>query len=168
VIDAAESGRRQVRETTAGLEAIHKASGSAEEAIRELTKQAEAIGEIVDVIDQVADDSGLLALNAAIIAAQAGEQGRAFAVVANEIGEFAGRVRASTKEITGLIDRVQRGTAAAREAVEQGTRSVHHGVELAAEAGHALDAIAHAARQSAERTARWSRPAPVSPRRCAA
>jgi methyl-accepting chemotaxis protein len=153
VIDAAERGRQKVGVTTQGLEAIRAASSTAEETIRELAQQAEAIGQIVDVIDGVAEDSSLLALNAAIIAAQAGERGRAFAVVADEIGEFAGRVRASTKQIAELVQRVQRGTTQACTAVERGAESVREGVERAAEAGEALAAILHAAEQSGARTA---------------
>jgi methyl-accepting chemotaxis protein len=153
VIDAAERGRQKVVVTTQGLEAIRAASGTAEETIRELARQAEAIGQIVDVIDAVAEDSSLLALNAAIIAAQAGERGRAFAVVADEIGEFAGRVRASTKQIAELVQRVQRGTTEACTAVERGAKSVREGVERAAEAGDALAAILRAAEQSGARTA---------------
>jgi methyl-accepting chemotaxis protein len=153
VIDAAERGRQQVRVTTDGLEAIHAASTTAEETIRELARQAEAIGQIVDVIDGVAEDSSLLALNAAIIAAQAGERGRAFAVVADEIGEFAGRVRASTKQIAELVERVQRGTTQACTAVERGAQSVRQGVEMAAEAGDALVAILEAANESGARNA---------------
>jgi methyl-accepting chemotaxis protein len=153
VLEAAETGRAKVRETTEGLQAIHAASSAAEETIRELATHAEGIGEIVDVIDGVAEDSGLLALNAAIIAAQAGEQGRAFAVVAHEIRDFAGRVRESTKQISELVHRVQKGTADACTAVARGAHSVRRGVGIAAAAGEALDAIAEAARQSAARTA---------------
>jgi methyl-accepting chemotaxis protein len=153
VLEAAETGRAKVRETTEGLQAIHAASSAAEETIRELAAHAEGIGEIVDVIDGVAEDSGLLALNAAIIAAQAGEQGRAFAVVAHEIRDFAGRVRASTKQISELVHRVQKGTADACTAVARGAHSVRRGVGIAAAAGQALDAIAEAAQESAARTA---------------
>jgi len=153
VIDAAERGRHKVRVTTDGLEAIRAASTTAEETIRELAGQAQAIGQIVDVIDGVAEDSSLLALNAAIIAAQAGEHGRAFAVVADEVGEFAGRVRASTKQIAELVERVQRGTTGACTAVERGAQSVRQGVEMAAEAGDALVAILEAANESGARNA---------------
>jgi methyl-accepting chemotaxis protein len=153
VLEAAESGRAKVRETTEGLQAIYAASLAAEETIRELAQQAEAIGGIVDVIDDVAEDSGLLAFNAAIIAAQAGEQGRAFAVVADAIREFAERVRASTKQITHRVRRLQQGTADACTAVARGADTVRRGVEMAAHAGAALDAIAEAARESASRTA---------------
>jgi methyl-accepting chemotaxis protein len=154
VLDAAESGRAKVRETTEGLQAIRAASATAEQTIRDLAQQADEIGGIVDVIDDVAEDSGMLAFNAAIISAQAGEQGRAFAVVADAIREFSERVGESTKQIADRVRRVQRGTADACTAVARGAEAVRRGVEIAGEAGAALDTIAEAARESAARTVR--------------
>jgi hypothetical protein len=106
----------KVRETIAGMEAIREATETAEEVIRNLGARAVEIGAIVDVIDDVADETNLLALNAAIIAAQSGDHGRAFSVVAEEIKDLAERVLASTKEIGGLIRSVQEeaGKATAR------------------------------------------------------
>ncbi|MFQ5418221.1 MAG: methyl-accepting chemotaxis protein, partial [Myxococcota bacterium] len=109
---------------------------------------------IVDVIDDVADETNLLALNAAIIAAQAGEHGRAFSVVADEIKDLADRVLASTKEIGGLISSVQEESANAVGAIENGTRSVSLGVDLSAEAGVSLESINGAARDAGSRITR--------------
>ena len=109
------------------------------------------IGAIVDVIDDVADETNLLALNAAIIAAQAGDQGRAFSVVADEIKELADRVMASTKEIGGLITSVQSESTAAVGAIERGSESVMQGVERSAEAGESLEVITRTARESGQR-----------------
>jgi methyl-accepting chemotaxis protein len=109
------------------------------------------IGAILDVIDDVADETNLLALNAAIIAAQAGDQGRAFSVVADEIAELAERVLSSTKEIGGLIRAVQTESANAAEAIEGGAQSVRQGVQLAADAGRSLDEITLVARSSGDR-----------------
>jgi methyl-accepting chemotaxis protein len=151
VVDAAEGGTRKVRETMTGMEAIREATATAEGVIRGLGARAEEIGAIVDVIDGVADETNLLALNAAIIAAQAGEHGRAFSVVAEEIKELADRVMASTKEIGGVIRSVQVESAAAIGAIERGSASVRVGVEQSAEAGEALFAITEAARESGAR-----------------
>ena len=148
VVVLAEGGQERVRQTIAGMDAIREATGSADVVIRGLGERVHEIGTIVDVIDDVADETSLLALNAAIIAAQAGEQGRAFSVVAEEIKALADRVLASTKEISGLIRAVQEESGNAIGAIERGTSSVQSGVELSAEAGASLEEITGAARAS--------------------
>jgi methyl-accepting chemotaxis protein len=151
VVDSAENGQDKVRQTIQGMEAIRDATDSAESVIRSLGDRTTEIGAILDVIDDVADETNLLALNAAIIAAQAGEQGRAFSVVADEIKELADRVLASTKEIGGLIRSVQEESANATGAIEVGSRSVASGVELSADAGVSLEQITASSRESGTR-----------------
>jgi methyl-accepting chemotaxis protein len=151
VVERAESGRIKVRETIAGMEAIREATETAEEVIRNLGARAVEIGAIVDVIDDVADETNLLALNAAIIAAQSGDHGRAFSVVAEEIKDLAERVLASTKEIGGLIRSVQEEAGKATAAIERGSKSVASGVDLSAEAGMALEEITAASQDSGTR-----------------
>jgi methyl-accepting chemotaxis protein len=153
VVGVAEGGREKVQETIAGMEAIRDATDTVEQVIRGLGGRAKEIGAIVDVIDDVADETNLLALNAAIIAAQAGEHGRAFSVVADEIKELADRVMSSTKEIGTLIRAVQSESAAAITAIERGSQSVWVGVERSAEAGESLEAITRTARESGQRIA---------------
>jgi methyl-accepting chemotaxis protein len=153
VVQSAERGQAQVRETISGMEAIQEATERAEAVIRGLSGRTVEIGAIVDVIDDVADETNLLALNAAIIAAQAGDQGRAFTVVAEEIKDLAERVLASTKEIGGLIASVQEEARAATTAIEQGASRVARGVEQSAEAGLALEAITRSSRESGRRIA---------------
>ena len=153
VVERAESGQAKVAETIAGMEAIQVATETAEQVIRGLHGRTVEIGAIVDVIDDVADETNLLALNAAIIAAQAGEHGKAFSVVADEIKDLAERVLASTKEIGGLISSVQAEASRATGAIEQGTALVASGVERSAEAGMALEAITRASRESGTRMA---------------
>jgi methyl-accepting chemotaxis protein len=148
VVDSAESGQGKVAQTIDGMQAIRDATDSAEGVIRGLGASTKEIGAILDVIDDVADETNLLALNAAIIAAQAGEHGRAFGVVAEEIKELADRVLASTKEIGGLIRSVQDESSNAVGAIEEGSRSVASGVELSADAGVSLEGITKKARES--------------------
>ncbi len=151
VVASAEAGQQKVRQTIEGMDAIREATETAERVIRGLGARTGEIGAIVDVIDDVADETNLLALNAAIIAAQAGEHGRAFSVVAEEIKDLADRVLASTKEIGALIRAVQEEASNAIGAIELGTRSVASGVGLSAEAGVSLEEITAASRESGTR-----------------
>jgi methyl-accepting chemotaxis protein len=153
VVGTAESGQGKMVQAIAGMDAIREATETAERVIRGLGDRAREIGAIVDVIDDVADETNLLALNAAIIAAQAGEHGRAFSVVADEIKDLADRTLASTKEIGGLIRAVQEESGRAIGAIERGSASVATGVDVSAEAGVALEEITKASRLSGQRMA---------------
>jgi methyl-accepting chemotaxis protein len=152
VVELAESGRERVRRTVESMESIRSATDGASRVIQGLSERVADIGKVVDVIDDVADETNLLALNAAIIAAQAGEQGRAFSVVADEIKDLADRVLSSTKEIAALIRSVQEESANAADAIQHGTARVREGVELSAGAGAALEEITAAARDCGQRT----------------
>ena len=147
----AAKAKAKVVQTIAGMDAIREATDAAERVIRGLGARTHEIGGILDVIDDVADETNLLALNAAIIAAQAGDQGRAFSVVADEIKELADRVLASTKEIGGLIRAVQEESENAIGAIEAGSASVMSGVDLSAEAGRTLEEITVVSRESGNR-----------------
>src|SRR4029078_6922611 len=116
--------------------------------ISNLGSRIDAIGQIVNVIDDVAEQTNLLALNAAIIAAQAGEQGKGFAVVADEIKDLAERAGASTREITDLIKTVQGESKNAITAVERGAHNVDRGVEVSNEAERALKKILESSQKS--------------------
>jgi len=151
VVEIADVGRRQVEQTIRGMEAIQEATDVARRVIHGLGQRTGEIGTILEVIDDVADETNLLALNAAIIAAQAGEHGRAFSVVADEIKDLADKVLASTKEIGTVIRAVQEEAGNAVGAIETGARSVETGVQLSGEAGVALERITSASRESGER-----------------
>jgi len=151
VVETAERGRQRVLETITGMEAIRAATEESRRVISDLGHRVEAIGAIVSVIDQVTSQTGLLALNASIIAAQAGEHGRAFAVVAGEMNALADRVFAGTKEIDGLVRAVQAESQNAVAAIARSAESVKSGVDRAAEAGVSLEEITAAARESCGR-----------------
>ena len=148
VVGVADQGSRIVQQTMDGMQAIREATATAERVIRGLGDRAGEIGAIVGVIDGVANETSLLALNAAIIAAQAGEHGRGFSVVAGEIRELATRVSSSTAEITSLIRSVQDESTNAVGAIERGSQSVAKGVELSEQAGRSLIEITRVARSN--------------------
>ena len=117
------------------------------ETVQALGKSSDQIGEIVQVIDDIADQTNLLALNAAIEAARAGEQGRGFAVVADEVRKLAERTTKATKEIATMIKQIQKDTSGAVESMEEGTKEVEVGKQLAEKAGKSLQEIIHGAEQ---------------------
>jgi methyl-accepting chemotaxis protein len=136
-----ESGQVSVERTSAGIDDIRLASRVAGEAMAVLSDKVKNIGQILAMIDNVTDQTSLLALNATIIAAQAGEHGRGFAVVAEEIRELSERTSHSTREITAVIDSVQQETGRVVDAVARVERSVGEGEELSRASGAALTKI---------------------------
>jgi methyl-accepting chemotaxis protein len=109
--------------------------------VETLGKSSDEIGEIIQVIDDIADQTNLLALNAAIEAARAGEQGRGFAVVADEVRKLAERTTKATKEIANMIKQIQQDTEAAVKSMKEGTVEADNGKQLAVRAGEVLKEI---------------------------
>jgi methyl-accepting chemotaxis protein len=138
---SAEHGMQVVAETVNGMKRIAEVVQLSAETVRELGKSSDQIGEIISVIDDIADQTNLLALNAAIEAARAGEQGRGFAVVADEVRKLAERTTKATKEIAGMIKKIQSETSGAVASMEQGTGEVEKGKNLADRAGSSLQEI---------------------------
>lgn len=137
----AEEGGEIVGQTVSEMQKIAKSVSDLQDVIQGLNKNSEKIGDIVGVIDDVADQTNLLALNAAIEAARAGEQGRGFAVVADEVRKLAERTTSSTKEIADMVKSIQGDTSQAVSSMEEAGKEVKEGVEVAGKAGDALKKI---------------------------
>ncbi|MGI6370008.1 MAG: methyl-accepting chemotaxis protein [Candidatus Kapaibacterium sp.] len=137
----AEEGGKVVSETVAKMRQIAEVVKVSASNIMQLGESSKRIGEIISVIDDIADQTNLLALNAAIEAARAGEQGRGFAVVADEVRKLAENTAEATKQISEMISGIQRDTDSAVSAMEQGTKEVESGIELADKAGSSLQMI---------------------------
>jgi len=141
----AKEGGRVVDEALANMRAIADSVRTTAQKIEELGKGSDRIGKIIAVIDEIADQTNLLALNAAIEAARAGEQGRGFAVVADEVRKLAERTTKATKEIAQMIETVQEGTKTAVGQMQAGTEQVEAGVATTSRAGSSLEGIIAAA-----------------------
>ncbi len=138
---SAKHGGEVVVQTIEGMNRIADVVQKSATTVQELGRSSEEIGEIVQVINDIADQTNLLALNAAIEAARAGEQGRGFAVVADEVRKLAERTAEATKQIGTMIKRIQRETAGAVSAMKLGTEEVENGKKLADKAGDSLKEI---------------------------
>jgi len=143
--DLSREGGRVIHSTADEIGHIAEAVQGSAKAISELEGYSAEISTIVGVIKDIADQTNLLALNAAIEAARAGEQGRGFAVVADEVRKLAERTANSTQQITAMIDKVQSGARRAVEEMEASVKRVSDGVELAHQAGNSISGIQSAA-----------------------
>ncbi len=145
---AAVKGGAAVSETIKGMQRIRATVQSTGKKIKGLGERSLEIGAIIEVINEIATQTNLLALNAAIEAARAGEQGKGFAVVADEVRKLAERAARATKDITGLIKGIQVETSEAVTVMEEGTREVEEGTKLADQAGAALREIEQIVKQT--------------------
>ncbi|MEW8624943.1 MAG: methyl-accepting chemotaxis protein [Candidatus Thiodiazotropha sp.] len=138
--EAAE-GKEAMADTVNAIDSMAAEVTNAAEVINRLESDSESIGSVLDVIRGIADQTNLLALNAAIEAARAGEQGRGFAVVADEVRTLAKRTQDSTSEIHGIIENLQSGTRNAAQVMSGGLTAAKQTVETAGRAGDALNNI---------------------------
>ena len=149
----ASNGQKVVGNTVERINLLAEEVENASGIIRSLEKNSDKIGSVIDVISGIAEQTNLLALNAAIEAARAGEQGRGFAVVADEVRTLASRTQGATHEIQKMIEGLQVDARRAVEAMEKSAGQANEGVDAAAEAGAALQRITSAVNTIADMTA---------------
>lgn len=139
--EQAKEGTRVINKTISGIRGLASEVQEATSVISKLESDSDSIGTVLDVIRGIAEQTNLLALNAAIEAARAGEQGRGFAVVADEVRTLAQRTQQSTQEIQGMIERLQAGAQKAVSVMERSSTQADASVDQAANAEHSLSAI---------------------------
>ncbi|MFZ2266552.1 MAG: methyl-accepting chemotaxis protein [Azonexus sp.] len=136
-----EEGAAVIHNAATEMRRISEAVQSSSNIVEDLGHQSDQITSIVKTIREIADQTNLLALNAAIEAARAGEQGRGFAVVADEVRKLAERTSLSTTEIGGMVSKIQSGTKSAVSSMQAGVEQVSTGVQLANQAGDSINRI---------------------------
>ena len=157
VLQDAEAGRDSVRATIAGIDEIRRAASLTAEVINALSASAADIGDILGVIDNVTGKTNLLALNASIIAAQAGEHGKGFAVVAGEIKQLADQTRNSTREIGAVISGVLVKTGLAVKTIDEAEQSIAAGSKLSRQSEGALEKIVDRVKNSSDQVGEIAR-----------
>ncbi|WP_415713341.1 methyl-accepting chemotaxis protein [Maridesulfovibrio sp.] len=139
--EKAQTGSNIVTQVLASMEEVQAVAKQLKDDVTSLGKDAESIGQVMEVISDIADQTNLLALNAAIEAARAGEAGRGFAVVADEVRKLAEKTMTATQEVGSAISKIQQGTQANIGHVETAVTKINETAELSGESGQALDSI---------------------------
>ncbi|CAN2047245.1 methyl-accepting chemotaxis protein [Candidatus Magnetomoraceae bacterium gMMP-1] len=143
-------GRHSTENAVTGIKHIKEEMEYIAESIVKLSEQTQSIGQIISVVNDLADQSNLLSVNASIEAAKAGEHGKGFAVVAQEVKTLAEQSKEATNDVKSILNDIQKATSAAVMATERGSKAVETGVELSTYAGEAINILAHNITESAE------------------
>ena len=151
-VQVAKAGRDSVNSAIGGMQGIDERMGFIAERIVNLSEQSQAIGEIIATVADLAEQSNLLAVNAAIEAAKAGEHGKGFAVVAQEVKNLATQSKQATSQVRSIINLIQKATTAAVLATEQGSKAVEAGVRQSSEAGESIRLLASSIEDSSNAT----------------
>jgi methyl-accepting chemotaxis protein len=146
--DLTRDGQKTVEEAMAGMEKLADQVKAIALSITELSERTMQIGDIIATVKELAEQSNLLALNASIEAAKAGDHGRGFAVVAMEMRNLAEQSKVAAGEVRAILSEVQKGTKGAVSATEEGSKRAHSAIELARGAGTAIDGLAEVIRDS--------------------
>jgi methyl-accepting chemotaxis protein len=149
VAQVSQAGRKSVEDAIAGMHRIQEQMESIAESIVRLSEQSQAIGEIIASVNDLAEQSNLLAVNAAIEATKAGEQGKGFAVVAQEVKSLAEQSKQATAQVRTILGDIQKATSAAVLATEQGHKAVEAGVKQTGETGESIRLLAESINEAA-------------------
>ncbi len=136
-----QGGKRAVEQSIEGINRVREQIGAIAEAVMLLSEQSQAIGEIVATVNDLAEQSNLLAVNAGIEAARAGDQGKGFVVVAQEVKSLAEQSKQATAQVRTILGDIQKATATAVLAAEQGSKAVDAGVKQSADAGELIERL---------------------------
>lgn len=152
-VEISDSGQRAADDSLQGMQAIRKQMDTIAQCVIRLSEQGQAIGEIIATVNDLADQTNLLAVNASIEAARAGEYGRGFGVVAQEVKSLADQSKLATAQVRTILGEVQRATGSAVMATEQGNKAVDAGVQQATSVGAAIQQLASSISESAQSAA---------------
>ncbi|HBB18137.1 MAG TPA: methyl-accepting chemotaxis protein [Syntrophus sp. (in: bacteria)] len=147
-VEISRTGLKSIEDTINGMNRIKEQVESIADMVVRLSEQSQAIGEIIATVNDLAEQSNLLAVNASIEAAKAGEQGKGFAVVAQEIRSLAAQSKQATTQVRNILFDVQKAISSAVMATELGSRAVEEGVRLSTQAGEAIDVLAQSVTES--------------------
>lgn len=153
VAQISQAGRKATQDTVEGMTRIREQMTSIAESMVRLSEQSQAIGQIVATVEDLAAQSNLLAVNAAIEAAKAGEHGKGFTVVAQEVKSLAEQSKQATGQVRTILNEIQKATSAAVLATEQGSKAVEAGVEQSIQAGQSIQTLAGSISEAAQAAA---------------